>query len=98
MKFARWTDIVLLPLSLRLALWLARCCSQADALEILLKAARDDVFARGAGSFPGGIVGLHGIEFANLVGYRPIGLYLYRNAQPGPKLRPVPDSTVRVLA
>src|ERR1700722_8460459 len=86
MRFHRWTDIVLLRLSLLLALCSARCCAQADAPEILSKAARDDVFARGAVSFPGGIVGFHGIEFANLVGYRPIELDLYRSAQPGPKL------------
>jgi hypothetical protein len=85
MKFPRWTDTVLLPLSLQLALWPARCCAQTEAPEILSKAARDDVFARGAVSFPGGIVGFHGIEFANLVGYRPIELGLYRSAQPGPK-------------
>ena len=85
MKFPRWTDTVLLPLSLQLALWPARCCAQTEAPEILSKAARDDVFARGAVSFPGGIVGFHGIEFANLVGYRPIELDLYRSAQPGPK-------------
>ena len=71
---------------LLLALCSARCCAQADAPEILSKAARDDVFARGPVSFPGGIVGFHGIEFANLVGYRPIELDLYRSAQPGPKL------------
>lgn len=60
MKFPRWTDTALLPLSLLLALCSARCCAQADAPEILSKAARDDVFARGAVSFHGGIVGFHG--------------------------------------
>jgi hypothetical protein len=71
MKFARWTDFVLLPLSLQLALWHARRYAQADAPEILSKAPRDDVFARGALSSLGGIVEFHGIEFANLVDYRP---------------------------
>src|SRR5580704_2475867 len=85
MRFLRRTDIALLPLSLLLTLWPVRCHAQANAPEILAKAARDDVFARGAVSFPGGIVGFHGIEFANLVGYRPIELDLYRSAQPGPK-------------
>jgi acetyl esterase/lipase len=85
MRFPRWTDIALLPLFLLLALWSARCCAQVDAPEILSKAVRDDVFARGAVSFPGGVVGFHGIEFANLVGYRPIELDLYRSAQQGPK-------------
>ena len=85
MRFPRWTDIALLPLFLLLALRPARCCAQADAPEILSKAARDDVFARGAVSFPGAIVGFHGIEFANLVGYRPLELDLYKSAQRGSK-------------
>jgi len=84
MRFLRWTDIALLSLPLLLSLCPARCDAQA-APEILSKAARDDVFARGAVSFPGGIVGFHGIEFANLVGYRPIELDMYRSEQPGPK-------------
>jgi acetyl esterase/lipase len=86
MRFPRWTDIALLPLSLLLALWPVRCCAQADAPEILSKASHDDIFARGAVTFPGGIVGFHGIEFANLVGYRPIELDLYRSTQTGLKL------------
>ena len=85
MRFLRRTDIALLPLSLLLTLWPVRCHAQANAPEILSKAARDDVFARGSVSFPGGILGFHGIEFANLVGYRPIELDLYRSAQVGPK-------------
>jgi acetyl esterase/lipase len=78
-------DIALLTLLLLLGLCPARCFAQAKSPEILSKATRDDVFARGAASFPGGIVGFHGIEFANLVGYRPIELDLYRSGRPGPK-------------
>src|ERR1700758_1663406 len=85
MRFSRWMDTALLPLCLLLVLGPARSRAQADAPEILSKAARDDVFARGAATFPGGVVGFHGIEFSNLVGYRPIELDLYRTAQPGPK-------------
>jgi acetyl esterase/lipase len=51
-----------------------------------LEGRADDFFARGAVSFPGGVVEFHGIEVANLVAYRLIELDLYRSAQPGPKL------------
>ena len=82
MRFRRWTQIACLPL----VLWTATCCAQIAAPEILPGAARDDVFVRGAVPYPGGIVGFHGIEFANLAGYRPIELDLYRSAQPGPTM------------
>jgi acetyl esterase/lipase len=86
MRFPRWKEMALLPLALLVSLLAARIYGQAGAPEILSKAARDDVFARGALAYPNGIVGFHGIEFANLVGYRPIELDLYRSALPGPKL------------
>lgn len=72
---------------LPLVLWTATyCCAQVVAPEILSRSARDDVFVRGAVPYSGGIVGFHGIEFANLAGYRPIELDLYKSPQAGPAM------------
>ena len=82
MRFQRWTEFVWLPL----VLWTAASCAQVAAPEVLSKSARNDIFVRGASPYPGGIVGFHGIEFANVAGYRPIELDLYRSAQAGPAM------------
>jgi acetyl esterase/lipase len=49
--------------------------------EIQPATTREDVFRRGATQFSGGILGYHGIEFSNLVGYRPLEMDLYLPAK-----------------
>jgi acetyl esterase/lipase len=43
--------------------------------------AREDVFVRGATSFPQGVRAYHGIEFQNLVGFRPVEMDVYLPAE-----------------
>ena len=58
---------------------------QPDA-KVLPEAAREDVFVRGASSFPGGVEAYHGVEFENLLGFRPVEMDLYVPSQdPAPK-------------
>lgn len=55
--------------------------AQLEKPEIQAATAREDVFRRGATQFPGGVLGYHGIEFSNLVGYRPLEMDLYLPAK-----------------
>jgi acetyl esterase/lipase len=65
-----------LPMCLTLLLS-AGAVTQQTAAKILPEAARKDVFVRGATSFPNGVRAYHGIEFENLLGYRPVEMDLY---------------------
>jgi len=76
-----------LPLYLTLLLCAAAAAQQPEA-KILSDAAREDVFVRGATSFPKGVRAYHGIEFENLVGYRPVEMDLYLPAESA-TLKPV---------
>lgn len=44
---------------------------------------RADVFPRASVTFPDGVVAFPGVEYANLSGFRPLRLDLYRQAAPG---------------
>lgn len=52
--------------------------------DIAAKTVREDVFPRVPVALPGGVLAQPDIEYANLVGYRPLLLDLYRPASTGP--------------
>lgn len=61
--------------------------AQQTEAKVLPEAAREDVFVRGATSFPHGVEAYHGIEFENLLGFRPVEMDLYvpsRDPRPKP--------------
>lgn len=53
--------------------------------EIAARTVRDDVFPRSPVRFPGGVVGRPDVEYANIVGYRPLLLDLYAQEDASPK-------------
>ncbi|MBW8812858.1 MAG: alpha/beta hydrolase [Caulobacterales bacterium] len=84
---------------MQLARWMTgACCALAAmsaapagaapvAARIAPKTVRADVYPRPVARFAGGVVGQADVEYANLSGYRPLTLDLYRRARPG---RPAP--------
>lgn len=72
---ARWL-VRMLMLCLTLLCCVGGVAQQSEA-KVLPGAAREDVFARGATAFPRGVRAYHGIEFQNLVGFRPVEMDLY---------------------
>ena len=56
--------------------------SGAAEPEIAAKSVRDDVFPKNAARFADGIVGIPDIEYANIIGYRPLTLDLYVHDEP----------------
>src|SRR5215469_3148814 len=76
---ARWL-VTGLPMCLALLLCASAATQQTEA-KILPEAAREDVFVRGAADFPNGVRAYHGIEFENLVGFRPVEMDLYLPAE-----------------
>jgi len=79
---------------MRLKLWglvggclLALAAGSASAAPITAqvgaKSVRDDVYPRSSVAFPGGVTGQPGVEYANLTGYRPLTLDLYRPKSDG---------------
>lgn len=54
--------------------------AQTSPVEVARKTMREDVFPIRPTPFPPGIVAMPGIEFANLVGFRPMRLDLYAHA------------------
>src|SRR5215469_11920301 len=65
-----------LMMGLTLAWYNGGVAQQIEA-KILPGTAREDVFVRGATSFPDGVRAYHGIEFQNLVGFRPVEMDVY---------------------
>jgi len=76
---ARWL-VKGMPMCLTLLLCAGAATQQTEA-KILPEAAREDVFVRGATRFPNDVRAYHGIEFENLVGYRPVEMDLYLPAE-----------------
>ena len=62
--------------------WGAGVVAQQIEAKVLPGAAREDVFVRGATSFPQGVRAYHGIEFQNLMGFRPVEMDLYLPPEP----------------
>jgi len=60
----------------------AAVCAEAAQVQadVAAKTVREDVFPRPPVSFPDGVIALPDIEYANLIGYRPLLLDIYRPA------------------
>jgi acetyl esterase/lipase len=82
------------PTARRLAAWALSLAAVAGAThaappsaDVAPRTVREDVFPRSEVRFPGGVVALPDVEYANLTGYRPLTLDLYlppRSAKSAP--------------